>query len=218
MTAPTTFAVYQADLMPLRGRYALAWAGAQGVEKDRTVERARLAVLAGAVTDAPTDALPLLGADVALEQLPGELDASYRTRIAAAWDTWPWAGTRTGLATVAAQLLYPSAVLVTATAWGVPLASTLWARWWLLIGPSDHGVAPEGTWGTGTWGDGGTWGSDATPDEVALHRRAFGQVTNARDRGHLRFAFDNTDHWGDPGGLFSSGKWGSDPSFVEWRV
>ena len=36
--------------------------------------------------------------------------------------------------------------------------------------------------------------------------------------GWLRFAFNNTDFWGDPGGIFNSGKWGSDPAYVEWRV
>lgn len=217
-TAPTTLAVYQADIGPMQGRWARAWALAVGASKDTTLERARQAVLVGAVTRAPADALPLLGADVALEQLPGETSASYSARILGAWDTWPWAGTRTGLANVAAQLLYPTAVLVTAAEWGVPLASTIWARWWLLIGPSDHGFAGESDWGTGNWGETGTWGSTATEAQVALHRRAFRQFTNARDLGWVRMAFGNTDYWGDPGGLFNSGKWGSDPGFVEWSV
>lgn len=218
MTTPQTLAVYQADIQPLQGRWARAWGRSLGAEKDITVERARQAVLAGAVTRCPADALPLLGADAQLEQLPGELDAAYRTRIAGAWDTWPWAGTRTGLLTVATQLGYPGAVLLTAAEWGVPLASTLWARWWLLVAPTDHAFLAEDAWGTGTWGDGGTWGSDATEAEVALHRRAFRQFTNARDIGWLRFAFNNTDYWGDPDGIFNHGKWGSDPAYVEWRV
>ena len=218
MTTPQTLAVYQADIQPLQGRWARAWGRSLGAEKDTTVERARQAVLAGAVTRAPSDALVMLGADVSLEQLPGETSTAYRTRIAGAWDTWPWAGTRTGLLTVATQLSYGTIVLVTAAEWGVPLASTLWARWWLLVDPTAHGFAAEDAWGTGTWGDGGTWGSDATVAEVALHRRAFRQFTNARDVGWLRFAFNNTDYWGDPDGIFNHGKWGSDPAYVEWRV
>lgn len=216
----TLYADFQPGLYPtgLAGPYGTAWGRSQGTMKDRVITLAIDAVDAGLVLRCPTDALPLLGADAQLEQLPGELDAAYRTRIAGAWDTWPWAGTRTGLLTVATQLSYGTIVLVTAQEWGVPLASTLWARWWLLVDPTAHGFAAEDAWGTGTWGDGGTWGSDATPAEVALHRRAFRQFTNARDLGWLRFAFQNTDYWGDPGGLFNSGKWGSDPAFVEWRV
>jgi len=216
----TDYADYQPGLYPtaLAGPYGTAWGSSQGTMKDRVITLAIDAVDAGLVLRCTDDALPMLGADVSLEQLPGELDAAYRTRIAGAWDTWPWAGTRTGLLTVATQLGYANAVLLTAREWGVPLASTLWARWWLLVAPTDHAFLAEDAWGAGTWGDGGTWGSDATPAEVALHRRAFRQFTNARDIGWVRFAFNNTDYWGDPGGLFNSGKWGSDPAYVEWRV
>lgn len=214
----TTFAAYQADIAPIRGRWGRAWALSVGASTDATVERVRQSVLAGFVSRAPSDALSLAGAEVAIEQLPGEPDGEFRSRILGAWDTWPWAGTRTGLLTVAAQLSYGTIVLVTAAEWGVPLASTLWARWWLLVDPTAHGFAAEDAWGTGTWGDGGTWGSDATVAEVALHRRAFRQFTNARDVGWLRFAFNNTDYWGDPDGIFNHGKWGSDPAYVEWRV
>lgn len=216
----STFTLRQPGLYPtaLRGPWGTAWGAAFGAEKDIIVTYAKLAVKSGFVLLAPEDALERHGRDVSLEQLPGETSTAYRTRISQAWDTWPWAGTRTGLETVFTQLGYPSAVLLTAQEWGVPLASTLWARWWLLIAPTDHGFLAEDAWGTGTWGDGGTWGSDATPEEVSLHRRAFRQFTNARDLGWLRFAFNNTDYWGDPGGLFNSGKWGSDPAYVEWRV
>lgn len=216
----TDYADYQPGLYPtaLAGPYGTAWGSSQGTMKDRVITLAIDAVDAGLVLRCTDDALPMLGADVSLEQLPGELDAAYRTRIAGAWDTWPWAGTRTGLLTVATQLGYANAVLLTAREWGVPLASTLWARWWLLVAPTDHAFLAEDAWGTGTWGDGGTWGSDATVAEVALHRRSFRQFTNARDIGWLRFAFNNTDYWGDPGGIFNHGKWGSDPAYVEWRV
>ena len=216
----TDYADYQPGLYPtaLAGPYGTAWGSSQGTMKDRVITLAIDAVDAGLVLRCTDDALPLLGADAQLEQLPGELDAAYRTRIAGAWDTWPWAGTRTGLLTVATQLGYANAVLLTAREWGVPLASTLWARWWLLVAPTDHAFLAEDAWGTGTWGDGGTWGSDATVAEVALHRRSFRQFTNARDIGWLRFAFNNTDYWGDPGGIFNHGKWGSDPAYVEWRV
>jgi hypothetical protein len=216
----TDYATYQPSLHPtaLAGPYGLSWGRSQGTMKDRVITLATDALDAGLVLRCPDDALPLLGADVALEQLPSETSTSYRARILGAWDTWPWAGTRTGLTNVAAQLLYQGATLITAAEWGVSLASTLWARWWLLIDFDAKGFAAEDAWGTGTWGDGGTWGSDAPLAEVARCRRALRQFTNARDVGHLRFAFGDTDYWGEPDGLFANGDWGSDPAFLEWRV
>ena len=107
--------------------------------EDIIVTYAKLAVKSGFVLLAPEDALERHGRDVSLEQLPGETSTGLPDEISQAWDTWPWAGTRTGLETVFTQLGYPSAVLLTAQEWGVPLASTLWARWWLLIAPTDHG-------------------------------------------------------------------------------
>lgn len=218
-TAPTTLAAYQADLTPLQGRWGRAWALSVGASKDVTVERARQAVLAGAVTRAPADALPLLGADVSLERLPGELDTSYRARIAGAWETWRWAGTETALRLVAAQVGAASIVIVTAHTWPMGRPD-LWARWWLLVRDVDlpHPPAAEDAWGSGTWGDGGTWGSTVPPEGVAQVQRAFRRFTNARDQGWVRIAFGDTDYWGDPDGTFAHGTWGDSVPFVEWRI
>ena len=216
----TDYATYQPSLHPtaLAGPYGLSWARSQGTMKDRVITLAADAVDAGLVLRCTDDALPLLGADVAFAQYPTESSAEYRVRIGQAWDVWPWAGTETGLAVVAEQLgVAPPVVFVTGRTWpqGRP---DLWARWWILVPVLATPYAPEDAWGVGTWGDGGTWGSDATLAEVARCRRALRQFTNARDVGHLRFAFGDTDYWGEPDGLFASGDWGSDPAFLEWRV
>lgn len=210
MTAPTTLAVYQADLTPLRGRWGRAWAMSLGSTKDATIERARQAVLAGAVTRAPADALPLLGADVALEQLPSEADAAYRARIAGAWDTWPWAGTRTGLANVFA-LLGLTVRLATAT----ELARTPWAQWWAFA----SGTAwTRRTWsaGSSTWGS-GVWGSTATRDDVRRVRRLARQFSNARDRGWVVIRLSSPGVWGAPG-TWNAGasSWGA--RNPRWRI
>ena len=221
-TAPTTLAVYQADLTPLRGRWGQAWARSLGASKDTTVERARQAVLAGAVSRAPADALPYLADDAGfLVRLPTETDDEHRTRISQAWDVWPWAGTETGLAVVARQLGAPDPVVFfTGHDW--PRGTTLWARWWLLVPPLATPYTPDGAWGAaGTWGDGGTWGSDATLAEVERCRRSLRQMSNARDVGHIRFAFGTTDYWGDGGVWNGAGTddWGAaDPAFLEWRI
>jgi hypothetical protein len=223
-TAPTTLAAYQADLTPFQGRWGRAWALSVGASKDVTVERARQAVLAGAVTRAPTDALPMLGADVALPRYSVEGTEDYRARILGAWDLWPWAGTASVLLTVAAQIGLAGPVLLTARQWGLPDAATRWARWWMLLGPQPNvPIASDGAWGDpGTWGDGGTWDSDAPAALIADLRAAFRRFSNARDRGFVRFAFtDSTDYWGDGGvwdGTDPADVWTDAPSFLEVEI
>jgi len=208
-TAPATFAVYQADIMPLRGRYALAWASAMGAEKDVTVERARQAVLAGAVTDAPGDALPLLGADAALEQLPGESDTSYRARILGAWDTWPWAGTRQGLGAVF-TLLGLTVTLATAT----ELGRAPWAQWYAFASATGW---TRRTWQAGSevWGS-GVWGSTATRDDVRRIRRFSRRFSNARDRGWVVILQSSPGVWGAPSTWGAPGVWGA--RNPRWRI
>ena len=210
MTTPATLAVYQADIQPLQGRWARAWGRSLGAEKDATVERARQAVLAGAVTRCPTDALPLLGADVSLEQLPGETSTAYRTRIAGAWDTWPWAGTRTGLEN-AFTLLGLTVRLATAT----ELGRTPWAQWWAFATGTGW---TRRIWDAGSksWGS-GVWGSTATRDDVRRIRRFARQFSNARDRGWVVILQSSPGVWGAPSAWDAgAGTWGA--RNPRWRV
>lgn len=105
-----TIEQYQQDITPLRGTWGQAWAGAHGALKDALVERARQAVLAGAITRTPADGLARLGADADLERVPSESGDAWRDRIAGAWESWSWAGTPYGI-TLSVGLLgygYPS--------------------------------------------------------------------------------------------------------------
>lgn len=217
--APTTLAVYQADLTPLRGRWGQAWARSLGASKDTTVERARQAVLAGAVSRAPADALPYLADDAGgLERGPVEDDDEHRARIAQAWETWPWAGTRDAHEVVAAQLGFAGVTIRTAREWGMSDAATLWARWWVLV-TQNGPFASDGAWDdAGTWDDGGTWDSDASLGSVSQIRRFFRRFSNARDVGFVRLLFnDNTDFWG-PDSPFDSGTWDDEPTHLELRI
>lgn len=199
-----TFADYQPALYPtaLQDPYGQSWGRAHGTMKDRTVTLAVGAVDAGMVLRAPEDALPYLGADVALEQLPGESSASYRTRIAAAWSVWPWAGTRTALVTVFAQL-YPTATTHLATA--SELSRAPWAQWWAFITPS---TLTRRAWGApATWGS-GVWGSTATRTSVRTARRLARQFSNARDRGWIVSLLSSPGVWGAPATWGAPGVWG----------
>ena len=210
-TAPTTLAAYQADLTPLQGRWGRAWALSVGASKDVTVERARQAALAGAVSRAPDDALVYLGADVALERLPGEPDARYRTRIAGAWETWVWAGTRTGLLNVFALLGGGAFNVRLATAHD--LGRSPWAQWFAFLDSAfNPGLRPWDT--ASTWGT-GVWGSFATRATVRSLRRELRRFSNARDRGWVISLLSSPGVWGAPG-VWGTGTWGG--RNVRWRI
>ena len=207
----TLYADFQPGLYPtgLAGPYGTAWGRSQGTMKDRVITLAIDAVDAGLVLRCPADALPLLGADVSLEQLPGETSTAYRTRISQAWDTWPWAGTRTGLETVF-TLLGLTVRLATAA----ELGRTPWAQWWAFASATGW---IRRTWKTGSefWGS-GVWGSTATRDDVRRIRRFARQFSNARDRGWVVILQSSPGVWGAPSTWGAPGVWGA--RNPRWRV
>jgi len=210
----TSYADYQPGLYPtgLAGPWGTAWGRSQGTMKDRVITLAIDAVDAGLVLRCPDDALPLLGADVSLEQLPLDDADSYRARIAAAWETWRWAGTRTALTLVFAQL-NPEGSTRIATAH--ELGRTPWAQWWaFLTQPSPPGPR---TWSTsGSWGH-GVWGSAVPRATVRTVRRLARQFSNARDRGWAVALRSSPGVWGAPSTWNAgAGTWGA--RNPRWRV
>jgi hypothetical protein len=206
-----TYAQHQPDLMPgaLRGPYGLAWAKAQGTLKDELATRARQSVYLGGAVDpegrgrqAPDDALARLGADAQLERSPIDTAATYRARIAAAWEVHGWAGTPYGyayaLSLTSAQIR--GARFVAQYQWTPPDGLTsLWSRFWVLVwtGALTVGRFTVGPWATvggqaspfsllvvGDFvvGDGSTIGSDMTVAQLGEIRRALAKWKNARDR------------------------------------
>jgi hypothetical protein len=206
-----SYAQHQQDLMPgaLRGPYGLAWAKAQGTLKDQLVTRARQSVYLGGAVDpegrgrqAPDDALARLGADAQLERSPIDTAATYRTRIAAAWEVHGWAGTPYGyayaLSLTSAQIR--GARFVAQYQWTPPDGLTsLWSRFWVLVwtGALTVGRFTVGPWATvggqaspfehlivGDFvvGDRSTVGSSMTAAQLGEIRRALAKWKNARDR------------------------------------
>lgn len=206
-----TYAQHQQDLMPgaLRGPYGLAWARAQGTLKDQLVTRARQSVYLGGVSDpegrgrqAPDDALARLGADASLDRSPLDTAATYRARLAAAWEVHGWAGTPYGyayaLSLTSAQIR--GARFVAQYQWTPPDSLTaLWSRFWAIAwtGALTVGRFTVGPWaevganaspfsmlvvGSFVVGDGSTVGSDMTVAQLGEIRRALAKWKNARDR------------------------------------
>lgn len=211
---------FQQDISPIRGPWSLRWAAAHGRVKDRLVERARQAVLAGAITRTPVDGLARLGADAALERSPIETSEQYRTRIASAFDLYGWAGTPYGyaqaLALTSAEIR--GARFVAQYQWPAPLDGRvgLWSRFWVLVwtGTLAVGRFTVGPWATVggdaspfkvlvvgdfTVGDGSTVGSDMTVAQLGEIRRSLAKWKNARDRVPALVLLDCGELVGTPG-------------------
>lgn len=207
----STFEGRQPGLHPTRlaGPWGRRWGAAFGAQKDLVVAAAKLAVKSGFVRLAPADALPRHAADAALPLLPGETDEQLRTRVAAAWDFWPTAGTLAGLETAADLLGYVDRTIRTARA----LERDPWAQWFLFV--ADHGITRTRTWGApDAWGA-GVWGSDASQDYARRVRGLLRLVSNARDRGWVVLSLSTPGWWG-------SGTWGAPSTWggknIRWKV
>jgi len=143
-----------------------------------------------------------------LEQLPSETAAAYRARILGAWDTWPWAGTRTGLEAVF-TLLGMTVTVKTAH----ELARTPWAQWFAFATATGW---TRRAWAaaTSTWGS-GVWGSTATRDDVHRVRRLARRFSNARDIGWVVSLVTTPGVWGAPA-VWGTGTWGG--RNPRWRI
>lgn len=165
----------------LQGPRGLAWFAAHGRAKDLMVQAARVAVKTGFVHDCPADALPHHGAARLLPRYPGDTDDTYRARLAAAWDLWEWAGTRHGLLLMLEAMGFPHAAIYNVrdatppgeVSWPPDGDTANWSRFWVFLDATVDN--PFGwvkrTWGSGwRYGDGSTWGSTATRDQINLLR------------------------------------------------
>jgi hypothetical protein len=95
----------------LQGPLGAAWAGAVGSAKDEIASRAKQAVKASLPLICPADALAVIGEEVGLPRGIVEPEASYRSRLAAAYEAWVWAGTPYGLLRAFQLAGYPSVLV-----------------------------------------------------------------------------------------------------------
>lgn len=181
----STFEEWQPTLHPtgLAGPWGRAWAVALGRHKDGALALAKEAVRARFLPDAPTDALARIGADRDLGRAENESDTSFRARLAGAWESWSWLGTKYGVGYAVGLLGYGTPAVY---AWHkLPWDSnaTRWAR--LLV--AFTGAA---TFGSSVYASGVTYGGrDVQPIESATAatvrpqlRRVLRKWINARDR------------------------------------
>jgi hypothetical protein len=114
-STPILWKDYQEELAPpwLRAGDGRAWLRAFGDMKDAAEAQLRDGVKARFPDFAPPDGLGNLAAEKKLEQGPTETTASFRARLKAAWDVWPWAGTPTGLLRALWYAGYTNVLLLT---------------------------------------------------------------------------------------------------------
>ena len=115
--ASTAYQTYEAALghTPLQYPYGQAWLKAHGSVKDFLADRLRLAIKQRFAGLATPDALAALGVERQILRGPGEGDAAYAGRVAAAWASWPYGGTAFGVLSQLYAAGYKSVVLLSRT-------------------------------------------------------------------------------------------------------
>lgn len=176
----------------LRGPVSDAFLGAIGTMLDGWAEWGWYAVRARYPEEAPPDALGYIGNDRNLERGPAQTDPGYAAQLRRAFDTWRVAGNAgtvlrqlaayfTGIATPPLRAVSDGAIwheyaygppeAVTKTVVGTNwdwdgYAGTRWWRGWVILDSTDGPWAIDEWSDDEFWGDGGTWGTTASYEEV----------------------------------------------------
>ncbi len=180
----STYRDWQPTLHPtaLRGTWGTAWAASLGAEKDALLSLAKEAVTARLIGAAPSDALDLIGADRDLERGRSEGDASWRDRIAGAWESWSWLGTRYGIGAAVGLLGYGHPAVISWRSLPWDTNATRWARLRIAFrGRASWVGTPWGSWAWGARVVQPIETADAATARAQL-RRVLRKWINARDR------------------------------------
>lgn len=171
-----TYRDYLTRLVPpwLQRAVGVLFLGEHGDALDDLATKAKDATEAAFVASCATDALPYHGLARSLPRWPDETESAHRARLLAAWDTWATAGTREGPLEEGGT--YGLTGMLEAALPGVtvqvkafrdpylgPLRRGYWSEFWVVLSGTSW---TRRAWGTGTYGDGGTWGSSATHAQV----------------------------------------------------
>lgn len=150
------------------GDWGRRWSRVIGRVADATALGVKLAVVARFPRYAPDDALEDAGADRATPAVPGESSIAHRRRVAEAWEIKPWLGTATGIVLALGAYGFDDETTYaldqsTPFIWD---GSDWWSRFW-IIAAGDLPFTDDGVWGgPGAYGDGGTWGTNATVEQI----------------------------------------------------
>ena len=145
--------------------------GVLGFAVDMISEASSQAIKAGWVKQAssPDDALPSIGQNFNIEQVPGETNVEFRARLSdtpGAWELWEEAATVLFAENTFAAFGIASSQVILATR--VLETFGNWSTWRIALVPPLPWA--EATWGGTPWALWGlnsqTWGTDATQTEI----------------------------------------------------
>lgn len=213
----STYFAWQPTLQPagLRGQWGERWGAVLGAEKDILVGLAKDAVTARFLPTAPSDALSLLGDERQIGRQSGEAESSFRARLAGAWESWSWVGTRYGVS-LAVGLLgwgYPAVISYRELPWDS--AADRWARLRVIF--TGAAAWTGSAWGSWVWGSRLVEGIETVDPVVArvTLRRVLRQWINARDRVFAVTIARGGALWGRF--VWGSGSW-STSTTTEWSA
>jgi hypothetical protein len=140
--------------VPINGPVGRDYAGALGAALDDEQALVRAAALLRLPARCPVGALGALGALLQLDRYPGEADATYRARLAAAWETWTTAGSAACVEAQIAAALGPGLdVVAFHDDEFAPFPSHWHSRFVVVLGPALGSlVANQWVLGAGTLG------------------------------------------------------------------
>ena len=162
-------------------RFGQAWLGTMADEKDRLFALTLDSIRCRYPSHAPSDAIPLIGADRNITRGFDETDADYSVRLQRCWTFWQWSGTGVGIVInlqasgftgipwdsteTPFDPYYPtttSSVFVIRNADVAPgaLADGLlfWSRFWVYMDSDLEAITYDGVWSDpGDYDDGGVW-------------------------------------------------------------
>lgn len=187
------------------------------------------------------EALPLIGRDRRISRGLDEGPVPYAARLLRFLEDWPIAGNAYAIMAQLRGYLSGHAVKMRVvnqagawrtlnsdgsveyhranpTNWNWDGNASAWSRFWVVIYPPSSLWLPGPTWGSpslwgGAWGTSGyTWGSTATPDQVASVRNIISEWKSAAsvcERIIVAFDPDSFDPTSSPGTPMPDGTWGS---------
>lgn len=95
----------------LAGEGSQDWQGAHGRLADALVAQWRAATKSAFPELAPSDALPVIGAELGIPRSPFDTDTQYALKLRRAWEVWPFAGTPLGLLLALEAAGYPAGMV-----------------------------------------------------------------------------------------------------------
>lgn len=165
MPLDSSFRAYRLSTLPasINGPFARQLTGALGEMQDEELGLLETAVKCRLPKFCPDDGLDKLARVFAIERYAGESASAHRARLAAAFPTWERAGSAASIETQLEAFGFTSA-----RCWEyyeAPLAQGgNTASFFVELG-TGQGIE-EQEWGSFTWGEGTTWGTTATEEQL----------------------------------------------------